>query len=317
MKSAFFLAILFVAALANECSYPTQDGFSDYFFENEWLNTTDSSNNIWFFQDGCFGYSETSPCPTSSPVCVILSGTTEAVSAAIQTPQDSYSYIANGLEFVFTSETPCYSESVGEKSTMKTTLDFNCDPEINSVSFTVSFDGCFTVITANSSWYCPSGEVTLDNSQDAPYYYSSESGEANVGGFAFFSLGIMILFTLGCLISVCLCCCCMVRRRRQKKIQTAMRQFSNVAFQPIPYSNPIRQPTQATNSQHAQVPIPAYNPYLGQPQQFVYYYPAQVPTQVNAPIPLQQFGDSNRGQDDSDEKFAKELQAQFDREEQV
>jgi len=87
-----------------------------------------------------------------------------------------------------------------------------------------------------------------------------------------------------------------------------MRQFSNVAFQPIPYTNPVRQPTQGMMNGH----LPAYNPYVGQPQQFVYYIPA--PQGQPAVVPLQSFGETTNQINESDEKFAKELQAQYDRE---
>jgi len=316
MKSLLLFALLFTLAFAEQCTYPTQDDTAYYIYESTWLNTTDSNGNIWFFQSGCFGFTDFTPCPENSPACVLFSGSSEPVSAAIQTPEDGYSYTANGLEFVFSSETSCYSNSVGEKTTMKTTLDFNCDPLNDNITFSVSFEGCFTVITVNSSSFCPIS--SMDESGDYPSYadFGSENSIAiQYVGFAFFSIGIILLFSIGFLISVCLCCCCMVRRRRQKKMQVAMRQFSNVAFQPIPNSKATRQPTPISN--HVpQGPLPAYNPYLGQPQQFVYYYPAQVPQGQPSMVPLQNFGDSNKI-NDSDEKFAKELQAQYDRENQV
>jgi len=310
MKLAIFIALLFSVALAQECPYPARDdGY--YLYDSTFLNTTDSNGNMWFFQNGCFEYTETSPCPTNSPVCVILAGSSEPVSAATQTPEDSYSYTENGLEFIFSSETSCYSETIGEKAVMKTTLDFNCDPLIGGTVLSIVFDGCFAIITANSSSYCEITDVA--DGEDFPQYSSDLSSPVVTvvtTGPIFFSFGVTILFFFGFLLSVCLCCCCVVRRRRQLKMQAAARQFSNVAFQPIPYSNPIRQPISATNGN-----VPTYNPYLGQPQ-IVYYYPTQAQAQAQPQlVPLQPIGDNI--QEDSDEKFAKELQAQFDREGQV
>jgi len=151
MKNAIFLlALLFGVAFADECTYQTDE--NTYFtFLSTWSNVTDSKGNLFFFQDGCFGFAETNPCPENSPVCVILNGASDPISTAVTYSVDT-SISQDQVQFVFTSETSCFSESIGEKATMKTTISFNCDM-MNEV-VTVTFDGCFVVINANSSTYC-------------------------------------------------------------------------------------------------------------------------------------------------------------------
>jgi len=92
-----------------------------------------------------------------------------------------------------------------------------------------------------------------------------------------------------------------------------MKQFSSVAFQPIPQSkNAIKSTANVVPQQ-----LPTYNPYLNNQQpQFVYYYPsAQNGSAPQFPFVHPQFQQPQQvKQESSDEKIARELQAQFDRE---
>jgi len=77
-----------------------------------------------------------------------------------------------------------------------------------------------------------------------------------------------------------------------------MKQFSSVAFQPIPST------TSANVNQQPQ----NLNPYVAQPQ-FVYYYPSQNGT---SPEFFSQYTQNDETQ--NDETIARNLQAQFNQE---
>jgi len=271
-----------------------------YFGENNqgWINGSDSKGNVWSFQV-CQYYAVNSeedsdsynPCPTGSSVCVAQSEDGQVLNRG-STATAMFNDLPNGAE----GFEVMFGSSDDEE--VKTVIDFVCS-SVNYVPLITSIqsDDKFTTITVNSTDACQSTEVWY---VDADY----ESNTVRIdGGFLFFAL----VFLVGAVCSLC-CCCCLARRRRvQRNKDIAMKQFSNIAFQPIPSVN---RGNVTGVHQQTTVPLPAYNPYLVQQQpQFVYYYPHQQQQVVPPVVPLQTV--------DNDEKLAKQLQAQFDREAQV
>jgi len=295
---AFVALFLIAVSSTNTCEYTASNGI-EYYLEtlayesNYYLNATDAKGNLWYFVvcddtdegDSVSNY-VTSPCPAGSSVCVSINGA-PTIDRGSNTPVISDSPYGEGIEMVYGSDAFCEDKT----SAIKTSIEFVCNPQLLDPVVTVQIiDVCFAQITVNSSHACGYYE---EDDMDGEYYegYDHE--------YAFVSLSFTSLMFCG-IVLTCLscCCCCMVRRRRcaQKKA-LAMKQFSNVAFQPIPSNtvkvqNPVQQP---------QSTLPAYNPYIMQPQ-FVYYYPNQAQVQLDT---------------QDDEKLAIELQAKFDRESQV
>jgi len=262
-----------------------------------WMNATDTKGNVWSFQV-CQYYAINSddvdnsynPCPTGSSVCVAQSEDGQILNrgSASTAKFNDLPNEAEGFEVMFGSS---------DDDEVKTVIDFVCSAEdYVPVITSIQSDDKFTTITVNSTEAC---QTEIWYGDDGDY----ESNTVRIdGGFLFFAL----VFLVGACCSLC-CCCCLARRRRvQRNKDIAMKQFSNIAFQPIPSANKGN----VTGVHQQTVPLPAYNPYLVQQPQFVYYYPHQQQQQVQPPIvPLQVV--------DNDEKLAKELQAQFDREAQV
>jgi len=291
------------------CQY--ESGTNDLFNMNlSWDNVTDESGNVWFF-NGCpssASYYE-SECSNDALVCVIFKGAEKTITAGL-IENSLYSDINyQGVDITAGSNTAC----VGiDARNMKTSLEYFCDPELDETVTTVETDGCYTVITINSSYVCGqqmSNDVVYDGYMPEPSDVEDSVTYININFMFLLSLGLFLFA------SVC-CCCCVARKRRcQQKKLAAMKQFSNVAFQPIPHSTqPVKQMVVQQQPQpFAQVP--SYNPYI-QSQQYVYYYPMQ---QMNVPTPvaLDVNVNSHQEQEDADEKLAKDLQAEFDRESRV
>jgi hypothetical protein len=295
MMKVFAFFVLFAAAVLAQsfnnqdpedaplCLVEYQSPLDQSFYEflMGWENATDQNGNIWFFTVCDLEIS--SPCSSLDTlnetvnVCQQINGQlynkgtfdTEIFS-------DSANGAGQGFEVMFgvESDTP-----------VKTLLQFVCSYDTpDSVSVNV-VDDTLTIITYNSALACP---ISDD--------YSSDYGSINPFFFIIRHLSLALI-AIGCV-----CCCCAIRmRRRRVQQQTkdiAMKQFSNVAFQPIPQ----------TNATFRQAP----NPNVAQPQ-FVYYYPSQ----QNGAVPTQPQVFVNKMQESSDEKIARDLQAQFDRESQV
>jgi len=314
-KLSVLIAVLFVSVAhswTTSCTYYAEDYSSSITIPSTWINLTDTKQNTWFINPCPLDFDiYNSPCPSNSGVCVRFHGADELTSVG-STKDCLFSYLPNGIEYDFAVDTPCLTPKIMEameQQTMKTSVIFNCDPNSYLPFYFAQTDGCYTLITVNSSDYCVEGNnVQLDG--DMPPLVEEHR-------VIHISIPFLFLLSIGLLLSVCMCCCCAIRRRRcQIRKQQAMSHISNIAFQPIPNSQMNRYPgpqvapssTPQQPQGSVQIPLPAYNPYMIQPQQqFVYYYPSQ-----QAPATQQQHQQVQL--DDADEKMAMELQSQFDRE---
>jgi hypothetical protein len=304
-----FAAIFLVAVTSTPCYYTSTDGlFYDLEnignFNNNWISANDSNGNVWSIKvcQPDFVEDLNPLCPVNSSICVSSNGVISnrgSSSSAIYA--DSPFGSSQGVEVVFGTDGVCPDDNA---SSVKTIVEFVCQQDtedsvdINDYYITVDSDNCFTTISIYSVSACPT-TVGMDDDMDG---YESET--IMIAPFmTFFGLVLMAL------VFSCMCCCCMIRRRRTQKKEIAMKQFSNLAFQPIPASNQFNQPQVMRQNPN----FPAYNPYVQQPQ-FLYYYPTQ---QQQVQVQQQQPQMVELDQLNGDEKLAKELQAQFDREHQV
>jgi len=301
---SLILALIAFTAIVNsqvittkQCYYSSNSDWYQFVMlgsdNNGWLNGTDSTGAVWYFRICDQDYdNEWTPCPTDSSVCVSSNGQTQnrGSTASVQFSDTPYPE-TYGFEVIFGAQE--------DKQDYKTVIEFVCGWGLPEPVVTFQLDDTYTTIIVNTTDACPE---TID--------VTNPTAEIRVDvGFLFFSL----LMLVGLVCSLC-CCCCLVRRRRcQRNKDIAMKQFSNVAFQPIPSGR--TQATSTTIQQHT-VPLPAYNPYLIHPQQqqqqFVYYYPSQ-----NQQQQVQVPSTSSTVHVDDDERLAKQLQAQFDQESQV
>jgi len=321
-----FVAILWLvsSALSFTCNdgYVASDGSSYYLadiaWENDhWMNVTDAAGNEWFFHISTCNVlvSNASPCPSESSVCVSVDGgayVNRGTTSSVLLSDSPYG-ADEGVEMVYGSDDLCSTS----KSSIKTAIELVCSGDSVPVVSIQTSEDCFTVITVNTSMACPSAYLdSLEYSSEYIHTYPLEVHSYRVSFGALLFMGT--IFT--CL---AMCCCCFIRKRRcQQRKDIAMKQFSNVAFQPIPATTQIKTTTSSTGAPQQQ-PLPSYNPYLQQqqPQQFVYYYPSQSQSQNQVPLqtfqPVVSVPDINKQHASSDEKFARDLQAQFDRESNV
>jgi len=307
MKVLLVLATIFLVAVSSTpCSYNSSDSTYFQFYLGDigyntfnWLTANDTNGNTWFIKV-CQPDDVEDPnplCPAGSSICVAsLNGEvsnrgTDSTAIFADSP---FGY-SEGVEIAYGADGVCPDDKT---SSIKTIVEYVCiettveERTSNENTVYVDSENCFTTITVNSVYACPisgmADDGTLETVMIAPF-------------MTFFGL-VLIALLLSCM-----CCCCMIRRRRIQKKEIAMKQFSNVAFQPIPASQMNQQPQIMKQNPN----FPAYNPYVQQPQ-FLYYYPTQqqqqVPIQQSPPqvVELDNF--------DNDEKLAKQLQAQFDRE---
>jgi len=303
------------------CQTTYYDQQNDYYYylgdlsdETEnWLNATDNEGNVWYLnlcpdQDEEIDYP--SPCPSGVSVCVLNATTgviTEKGSTNSQLLADSPFGSSMGVEATFGGEDAagnayktvieyvCLIEAqdliASASSEDTTTTDYEMAPVYVSVNV---MDSTYTVITVNTTQACGQPDMVMDGNMDIAEW-DDDDYDNDFNWYLPFNPLFCIVFAVSFL-ATCICCCCCVRRRRcQMKKAVAMKQFSNVAFQPIPQ-------TQAKAPVQQQQFAPAFNPYIAQPQ-FVYYYPAQgqfVPPQTQLDEQIM-----------ADEKYAQELQAEF------
>jgi len=280
-----------------------------------WLNGTDQDGNLWFFRICDFYDDEATVGGAASDVdeinpCGSLDTPTESVTVC-QSKQGQL-YVKGTDDTVRYSDSPNGSGAGFEimygvetaTPAIKTLIELNCDYEQDGVVNVTNIDDSFTIITYTGYQCCPI--QMIDGSDDAPIFEPRQ----NFAPIAMFYLMVLC----SAFFFVCCCCTCLVRRRRcQQQKAVAMKQFSNVAFQPIPHSNNTVKSTATVTPQN----VPTYNPYLNQQPQFVYYYPsAQNGSTTQFPFVHPQFQQPQQQvkQENSDEKIARELQAQFDRE---
>jgi len=300
---ALCFAILLAYVSAQSCDYYSTSGDSYYlgglgWESNHWMNfTDDASSSVWYFrvcEDSESDNEFVNPCPAGSAVCVSVKGGAFVSRGSLDSVlmSDSPYGSSEGVEEVFGSADVCE-----DNSAIKTVIDYVCGDSFDPIVTISLVDGCFTTITVNTTQAC-SSDVEDGDMDD---WVEDDMDSEEVHPHIFISFSGLVLMIAMC---ICMCCCCCLakRRRCQRKKDIAMKQFSNVAFQPIPQ-------TRTQSNVVPQMNLPAYNPYVVQPQQFVYYYPTQVPQQQASFVPLEQVN--------SDEKFAKDLQAQFDNENRV
>jgi len=313
------LVVLFLAFASADmsCSYYSSISDKSYSLENlaystqHWMTYKDDvDGSVWNWKvcdDGAQEVNEI-PCPANSSVCVSTNGnpsvnrgsTYTALWSEIPQPTTTSN---SGIEVAFGSDEACPKDY----SAIKTVIDYVCSSVSNekrdNQDYFITVDtneACFTTITVYTQEACDQ-----DSYQDGDYDSWEASNEVHGFFFPFITFGTLLIMSV---LFTVMCCCCLIRlRRRNVKKAIAMKQFSNVAFQPIPQTHSIRQ----TNpiAQQPLNSLPSYNPYVMQPQnqQFVYYYPGQ----------QQQMNPIKEVQITSDEKLAKELQSQFDRESRV
>lgn len=308
MKVLVVVALLLAVCYADmNCWYASSDGTSVYSLEdlawetNHWMNVTDSNGQTWFWKVCNDATVDNTPfCPTNSSVCIqTKNGKPENRGTTSTAQWSEIDENQSGIEVVFGSDQTC---SFDETEEVKTVIDYVCGTG-DKPTISIVAKGCFAQIMVVTEEACAESDYDddMDGSEDGFYYDQDEVETIIITPFLTFGLllTITVLFT-------CLCCCCIIRRRRCQKKAIAMRQFSNIAFQPIPSTHSTVNKQQPINQQ-----FPSYNPYVvpqnGQPQ-FVYYYPGQ-----QMQVPLETFSNQDT-QVDSDEKLAKELQSQFDRE---
>jgi hypothetical protein len=300
-------------------SYFSATDGSFYEVNAGWLTGADQDGNNWFFRICDFDEQVNSDGDVTIysvsggefDPCGILDTDTEAATVCQQTKA--------GLILKGTDDTVRYSDSPNgedqgyeimygvETATpaIKTLIQLNCDYNQDGVVNITNIDDTFTIISYTGYQCCPQARVGTDS-------FEPTQVSTNFAPIALFY--IMILCSA--FFFICCCCTCLVRRRRsQQQKAIAMKQFSSVAFQPIPQSNNAIKSTATVAPQQ----LPTYNPYLNNQQpQFVYYYPsAQNGSAPQFPFVHPQFQQQQQPQvkqENSDEKIARELQAQFDRE---
>jgi len=285
---ALFLAVA-VAQLSCSSSFITDDGYTYNFYEG-WFNVTDQNGVDWYFSV-CATNAE-SPCGLDNgeitSVCQVVKeipipkGHADTV-AVTQSPDGS----SRGLELLYGLESAV---------PVKTVIELVCSSIEDDTKIKV-VDNAMSVITFSSPKNCP---VTVAVYDDFPQIDEQSNQEVVIHSGAF----IYFLFLCVSLVSVCCCCTCLLRRKRiQQRRDIQMKQFSSVAFQPIPHN------VAAKTSAPAQQQAPSFNPYIAQPQ-FVYYYPSQ---NGSSEIPFPQYT-QNADVTQNDENIARNLQAQFDQE---
>lgn len=322
MKVILALALLLAVSYADmNCWYTSPSSNAVYSLEdlaltaNHWMNTTDILGNNWYWKVCDDGSEDPNPlCGEDSSICMEDSN---GIHNRGSTSTAQWADIQNddtGLTVIFSADDTC-----NEGEPIKTVINYICsedydDIQLNEDGVYITIDNaktCFVTVNVYTEEACAESSVPEDGQYDGNNYYD---GNWDVHHSSSYGLVFTPFLTFGLLLTItvlftCLCCCCMIRRRRRCQNKAiAMKQFSNIAFQPIPSTHSTINKAQPTSQF---VNIPSYNPYVtqqNQQPQYVYYYPDQ---QQNV-VPLENFNQDS--QVVSDEQLAKELQSQFDRE---
>jgi len=124
------------------------------------MSVADPSNSKYTWYFGVCS-DDTPPCPSGSAVCRVDSLTGEVLNAGLQSTvlwSDSPFGTDQGLELVYGSGDVCTSGS-----SMKTSIDFVCSEDLDPI-ISVQTDGCYSLITVNSSMACPEGHDEFSSS---------------------------------------------------------------------------------------------------------------------------------------------------------
>jgi len=295
-----FIAFIFIgSALANECTYNASDGsFYDLHLLRKMhgkpYSFTDEEGNEWLFNVcGDLSNLKVDYCPKDSVVCMRSKLGGVAVNAGKRASWSDFVNKSRGVEIVYGEGDMC-DGSIPRK----TIFDFVC-PTVRSsrssrrnspisVTEVKEMDKCSTLIKVSSHFACPVATHGGPIIEDRERVHSK--------------LMFMIpLFTLSmCCLFMCACCARRRRLSKMKKMQEQeMVQYANLAFQ-------------QSNTPFKQEPYVLQMPTNQQPMQFMpqyYVYPSvQVPHQ-QSPASLEK-----ETLLAGDEQLAKELQAQYDRE---
>eukprot|EP01114_Cavostelium_apophysatum_P014565 TRINITY_DN380_c0_g1_i1.p1 TRINITY_DN380_c0_g1~~TRINITY_DN380_c0_g1_i1.p1 ORF type:complete len:276 (+),score=55.92 TRINITY_DN380_c0_g1_i1:145-972(+) len=275
MKNFVLLLAVLAVAFGQTCKdyFVSTDGYSYDLTVLRSLNTAvDSNGKTWYF--GLCQSDMTTFCPEGSMVC--SQGTNQG-DASSMLFSDSTDDTSAGFEVTF--------GAIVNDVNHKVLINYVCDVNEDLTSTVDISDDTLTTITVTGKDACPESEDSSSMWDDDDFDVTTAT--AVIDPFYNFTSLVFCSVLLASAVTCCLCCCA-ARRRRCRQRAVAMRQFSNVAFQPVPT-------TQSAVNNAVQ---PAFNPYIAQPAapQFVYYYPSQ---------------------EKSDEQIAKELQAQFDAESRV
>jgi len=277
-----------------------------------------NTNSTWYWTV-CGNLSEIAVCPPSSAICFVENGKASNWGNASTVQISAKELHPDGVTLAFAGEMCSYG------ILRSASLHFHCDwnavtPKVTTMNkYTCNVD--FTIA---SIYAC---DTTVD----------SENGSHLV--MAPFLVVFFISFmTFACCICLCACCRRRIHRKQQQKRELEMIQYSNVAFQPIPQEEQkeetkktVRQSPPAPGRLPHPVPvqhIPAYYPPVSQlpvqpvqlqPPQFFLYPSVQHPVQFQPASftqPATNTVAKREEQVTDDEKLARELQAQFDREAQ-
>eukprot|EP01114_Cavostelium_apophysatum_P017962 TRINITY_DN544_c0_g1_i1.p1 TRINITY_DN544_c0_g1~~TRINITY_DN544_c0_g1_i1.p1 ORF type:complete len:336 (+),score=72.85 TRINITY_DN544_c0_g1_i1:108-1115(+) len=324
---ATLLALLLSAAAATEssanglyqdCTYTTSDGSNRVVLSylttdkgmDNWMETTDELGRSWYFNP-CIDNTEIDvlndqsdgpyePCPTGSSVCMrdksVSNESQDRGTTASALASDSPYGIDQGVELE-------YGAVDLKAQTYKTLVEYVYTDGELQISIKL-VDETYTIITVHNPLVFVFPNVVadaddgmadglIDGSGDMPW--SSETASSSPLRTPMILLitgATLVVFGFGL-------CICGVRRAARKR--AVAKQFSNIAFQPIP-TNKIAVHAPANYSF-----APTFNPYIAEPQQsqFLYYYPAQQQQAQEA------VADANIKED---EKLAIELQSKFDAE---
>jgi len=280
MKAILIVFGALVASVCcNWCSYTATDG-TFYSFYDLNLNGTSADGTAWFFDICANGNNELD----AEDPCNAL-GQNVAVCT-----KSGDTYVSKGSADTFIwSDSPLGTDKGAEvmfnTESCKTVIELVCSDNYEPIVTINSESDAFTTITVNGSCACPE---QLIGATDAPIYTGVYHHSERFYSFPIFVLPVALLAAC-----FCMCCACVRRRRCEQRRATAMAHISNQAFQPIAHERQVP----------LNYPVPQ--------SQFVYYYPMNNMTPQGQPavVPLEV--------QKSDEDFAKELQAQYDRESRV
>lgn len=302
-QNVLFLLSVFavIGSLADCTSHTTPDGFkydlSQILAPSQWIAAKDADGATWYYSLNVDTTLE-SPCPSGSSVCADFGSNGVVDKGITSSCLDLDSDVA---EFGFALS---YSSANGKFNTrVELVFDENATTPFMQVK-TVSKS--FVVITMFSDAVVPVS--TSDNNglmelgKDPTVTITNTT--IDIGSISFTdhaSVHVMI-FTVGVFVIAFTCLCCAFRRLRSyQQKQHAMRQFSNIAFQPIPQSRiAVHKPAPVAPSF-----APSFNPYVNN-SQFLYYYPNR--TQVAQAVPDRFVSQ----QEFEDQQMAIRLQAEFD-----
>lgn len=303
-QNLLFLLSVFavIGSLADCTSHTTSDGFkydlTQILTPSQWISAKDEDGATWHFSLNADATLE-SPCPSGSSICSDF-GSAGAVDRGI-----TISCLDHDSDVGEFGLALSYSSGNGKFNTkVELIFDENATTPFMQVT-TVSKS--YSVITLFADSVVP---VSTDNNglmeigKDPTVSITNTTVDVTMISLTDHATVHVMLFTVGVFVIAFTCLCCAFRRLRSyQQKQHAMRQFSNIAFQPIPQSRiAVHKPAPVAPSF-----APSFNPYVNN-SQFLYYYPNRAPV-----APAQAVPDRFVSQQEfEDQQMAIRLQAEFD-----